>query len=161
MNAADSKDKAADHPGVIAPPPIIYGVGLVAGALIDLAQPLPLAADPTHWIVGVIFIALGLAVAISATGRFRRAGTSVQPHKPSTTIVTSGVYALSRNPIYLGLTALYVGLAFVANTWWALILLIPVILVMRRGVIAREERYLESKFGAAYTAYKARVRRWL
>jgi protein-S-isoprenylcysteine O-methyltransferase Ste14 len=161
MNAPNPADQAADHPGVITPPPVIYGTGLIAGALIDLAQPLPLATDPTRWIIGVILIALGLALAISSTSRFRRAGTNVQPHKPSTTVVTTGIYAVSRNPIYLGLTALYVGLAFVANTWWAVILLPAVLITMRYGVIAREERYLEAKFGDAYTTYKARVRRWL
>ena len=80
---------------------------------------------------------------------------------PSTTVVTTGLYRLSRNPIYLGLAALYLGLAFAANSGWAVILLLPILAVMRYGVIAREERYLEAKFGDDYRAYKARVRRWL
>ncbi|NQV80212.1 MAG: isoprenylcysteine carboxylmethyltransferase family protein, partial [Alphaproteobacteria bacterium] len=93
--------------------------------------------------------------------RFRRAGTAVQPYKPSTTVVTDGVYRFSRNPIYLGLTAFYLGLAFAVNSGWAILLLPLVLVVMHYGVIAREERYLEGKFGAAYRDYKNRVRRWL
>jgi protein-S-isoprenylcysteine O-methyltransferase Ste14 len=158
---AEPKSEPADHPGVILPPPVVYASGLIAGVLIDMVLPLPLVSAPARWIVAAVFIAAGLVLAGGATTLFRRAGTHVQPHKPSTTVVTGGVYRYSRNPIYVGLTALYLGLAFVANTWWAAILLVPVLAVIHWGVIAREERYLEGKFGETYRAYSARVRRWI
>jgi len=162
---SDTEQPAAapenDNPGVITHPPFIYVTGLIAGALVNLGYPLPLATGQGRWIAAGLLIALGAIIVVGGATIFRRAGTHIETHKPSTTVVTHGLYRYSRNPIYIGLTTLYLGLAFVANTWWALILLIPVILVMRWGVIAREERYLEAKFGAAYTAYKARVRRWL
>jgi protein-S-isoprenylcysteine O-methyltransferase Ste14 len=104
---------------------------------------------------------VGIAILLGGATIFRGAGTNIETNKPSTTVVTHGLYKFSRNPIYIGLTTLYLGLAYVADSWWTLILLIPVILIMRWGVIAREERYLEAKFGEAYVAYKARVRRWL
>lgn len=163
MNDTDQPAAAPenDNPGVIIHPPFIYVTGLIAGALVNLVYPLPLATGQGRWVAAGLLIALGAIIVAGGATIFRRAGTHIETHKPSTTVVTHGLYRVSRNPIYIGLTTLYLGLAFVANTWWALILLIPVILVMRWGVIAREERYLEAKFGAAYVAYKARVRRWL
>ena len=164
MNKADkpaATGRHTDHPGVVAPPPVIYSAGLVACALIDLTQPLPLVEAPARWVVATVLIVLGIVLAGGGTTLFRRAGTNVQPHKPSTTVVTNGLYRYSRNPIYVGVTALYLGLAFVANTWWALVLLVPVLIVMHWGVIAREERYLDAKFGEAYRGYRAQVRRWL
>lgn len=104
---------------------------------------------------------LGLAVAVWAIVTFVSAGTNVPTHKPSTTIVRRGPYRLSRNPIYVGLTAVMAGIGLMADNAWVLILLLPTVLVMHVGVILREERYLESKFGAEYRDYKSAVRRWL
>ncbi len=151
----------ADHPGVVMPPPLVYAGGLVAGALIDQFMPIPLVDAPARWIVAGVLILIGLILASGGTTRFRRAGTAVQPYKPSTTVVTDGVYQFSRNPIYLGLTAFYLGLAFAVNSGWVILLLPLVLVVMHYGVIRREERYLEGKFDAAYRDYKVRVRRWL
>ena len=150
-----------DHPGVITHPPFIYITELIAGALVHLVYPLPLASGEARWITAGLLIALGIVIVLGGARIFRGAGTNIETNKPSTTVVTHGLYRFSRNPIYIGLTTLYLGLAYVANSWWTLILLIPVILIMRWGVIAREERYLEAKFGEAYVTYKARVRRWL
>ncbi len=152
---------ARDNPGVIMQPPFLYAGFLVAAALIDRAVPLAMVGEPARWILAGLLFLLGFILAASGTRLFRRAGTNIETHKPSTTVVTHGLYKYSRNPIYLGLTAIYLSLMFVANTWWALILLPVLLTVMRYGVIAREERYLEAKFGEAYTAYKARVRRWI
>ncbi len=92
---------------------------------------------------------------------FKRAGTSVDPLKPSTAILTEGPYRISRNPIYIGLTAAYAGIGIAVDAPWVWVLLLPTLVVMHYGVIAREERYLERKFGKEYLDYKARVRRWL
>ncbi len=91
----------------------------------------------------------------------RRAGTTVRPDKPSEKLVTSGPFRFSRNPLYLALTLIYAGVAIAANSGWALLLLIPVILIMGRFVIGREEAYLARTFGEEYERYKGAVRRWL
>ena len=88
-------------------------------------------------------------------------GTNVNPTLPTTAIVENGPFRLTRNPLYLGLTFIYVGLSFFLNTWWSLFLLIPVWLVMHFLVVRREEAYLERKFGQSYLAYCQRVRRYL
>ena len=92
---------------------------------------------------------------------FGRARTPVDPYKPSEAIVTDGPYRLTRNPAYLGMALTYAGIAIVSNAPWALVPLPVAIAVIDRGVIAREERYLEQKFAAQYTDYKRRVRRWI
>jgi protein-S-isoprenylcysteine O-methyltransferase Ste14 len=93
--------------------------------------------------------------------RFRRAGTTENPFKPSTALVFDGPYRFTRNPMYLGMAAVYVGLAFVLGLMWALLFLPLVLIAVDRLVIAREEPYLERKFGEEYVAYKRRVRRWI
>ena len=89
------------------------------------------------------------------------AATNINPFKPTTSIVSSGPFRFTRNPFYLALTLLYVGLTLIANTWWCFALLLPVLLLIHFGVVAREERYLEHKFGETYRQYRARVRRYL
>ena len=91
----------------------------------------------------------------------RAAGTNIDPVLPTTAIVTRGPSRYSRNPIYVGLTLLYLGLVFACNTWWGLIVLVPVLAVMHVGVVRREERYLAQKFGEPYRQYCASVRRYL
>lgn len=91
----------------------------------------------------------------------RRAGTSVNPTQPTTTLILEGPYRFTRNPIYLGMTALYMGIAILANTLWPILLLPGALFVMTRGVIEREEAYLERKFGEQYVTYKEKVRRWI
>ena len=90
----------------------------------------------------------------------RRAGTNIRPDRPATVIVTDGPFRFSRNPLYLSLTLVYVGIASMMNALWPLLLLVPLLLIVQRGVVLREERYLEAKFGETYRSYKTRVRRW-
>jgi len=149
-----------DHPQVIAPPPLLYLGGLLAGWLLNLVLPLPILAGPP--------VAVSMALIVAALGLagwcvllMTRAGTKVQPHQPTTAIVTDGPYRLSRNPIYVALTMLSVGVALWGNSYWMLGLLIPTFVLMNIAVIDPEERYLERKFGAEYLAYKNRVRRWV
>jgi len=91
----------------------------------------------------------------------RRAGTNVRPDQPATAIVVDGPFRFTRNPLYLGLTGLYAGVALLVDALWPLLLLVPLLVIVKWGVIHREERYLEAKFGETYRLYKARVRRWL
>lgn len=104
---------------------------------------------------------LGFAGLGQAMWQFRRAGTNVETYRPSTTVVRDGLYRFSRNPIYLSLGLDDAGIGIAAASFWVLALLIPLFLIIRYGVIAREERYLEQKFGAEYFAYKQSTRRWL
>ena len=151
----------ADTPGVIAPPPLIYlgalGVGFGLDTVIGGASLSSTVARP----VGAALIVAGAGLMGTFVQAFRRAQTPVDPYTPSQTIVTDGPYRLSRNPGYLGMALTYAGIAIVANAPWALVPLPVAIAVIDRGVIAREERYLERKFGARYTDYKRRVRRWI
>ena len=91
----------------------------------------------------------------------KRAGTNVRPDRPSLAIVTDGPFRYSRNPLYLAGLGLYVAVALLVNTLWPFALLPVMLLILDRGIVRREERYLEAKFGGPYRAYRARVRRWI
>jgi protein-S-isoprenylcysteine O-methyltransferase Ste14 len=156
--------RAHDTAGVILPPPLIYLAALAAGLAGDRFLPLPALpglAGGTGTILGIALGALGFALGLTAASGFFRAGTAIQPHHPSTALVTGGPYRVTRNPIYLGLTLAYLGCTAWFASLGALVLLPAVLLVMEFGVIRREERYLERRFGQPYRDYKARVRRWL
>ena len=150
-----------DVAGVPVPPPLIYIAGLAAGGLVELIR----STTGPPWPVSITIAVVGglawLLLDGSAMARFRRAGTPVIPFQPSTALVVDGPYRISRNPIYLGMAALYVGLAFILGLMWALLFLPLVLLAVDRLVIAREEPYLERKFGQDYVEYKSRVRRWI
>ncbi|MDP3406014.1 MAG: isoprenylcysteine carboxylmethyltransferase family protein [Brevundimonas sp.] len=152
-----------DHPGVIAPPPLIFlGFLLLGWGLGEvIAEPGLGLADTLRRGLAVAGLLVGLGIEGWAAGLFRRARTAVQPWKPSTALVTTGIYGLTRNPIYLGFAITYVGLAIGLDSPLALILLIPCLVVVDRFVIRREERYLQARFGADYDRYRQRVRRWL
>jgi protein-S-isoprenylcysteine O-methyltransferase Ste14 len=91
----------------------------------------------------------------------RQARTPANPYKPVSHMVTEGPFHYTRNPGYLSMTMIYTGIASLANALWAILLLPVALLVIQRGVIEREERYLERKFGEEYLRYKAQVRRWI
>jgi protein-S-isoprenylcysteine O-methyltransferase Ste14 len=150
-----------DRPSIIAPPPLIYLAGFGVGLLLDLVFPLPLLPEGLARILGWLLISAALlSIALSLRVLFQ-AGTPVDPYKPTTVLVMDGPFRYSRNPLYLSLTAMYTGVAMLMNVLW-LILLLPLILwIIQRGVIAREEEYLERKFGEEYRRYKARTPRWL
>lgn len=155
--------KPKDHPGVIAPPPLIFLGFLVAGWGLGhlLGEPDLGLSDLWRRGLALAGIIVGIVIEGWAAGLFRRAGTAVQPWKPSTTLVRSGIYRFSRNPIYVGFGITYIGLAVGLNSPLALALIIPCLWVVDRYVIQREERYLEARFGADYQNYKSSVRRWL
>ena len=150
-----------DHAGVIFPPPLIYGGFLLIGFVIDFFWPIPVLPDIVQYAVGGVLIVLALTIVIPALILFRKGGTAVRPDRPTTAIITSGPFRFTRNPFYLALTVLYAGIAIITDSVWVMGLLIPVLLIMNRGVIAREEKYLDGKFGEEYRRYKETVRRWL
>ena len=150
----------ADVPGVIAPPPLIYAIPLLGGLLLHHYRPVHILPSPWPLILGPLCVALGF-IGLPAVIAFRRAGTHPQPWRPATALVISGPYRFTRNPMYVGFTLLYLGLSLWVNTLWPLLFLPAVLLTIRYGVIAREETYMERRFGDDYRAYRARVRRWL
>jgi len=150
-----------DVAGVPLPPPLIYIAGLAAGGVVELIR----STTGPPWPISVAILVAGviafMALAGGAVRRFRGAGTTENPFRPSTALVFDGPYRFTRNPMYVGMAAVYVGLAFVLGLMWAFVFLPFVILAVDRLVIAREERYLERKFGQEYVKYKGRVRRWV
>ncbi len=150
-----------DKPGVIAPPPLIYVAAFLVSVLLNTRRPTPFLPSPLRNILGTSLIGTAGTILFFAFREMRRAGTNVNPELPATALVTQGPFQFTRNPLYLSLTLVYTGLAALVNTLWAFLLLPVLLFIMQRGVIEREERYLEGKFGDSYTQYKARVRRWL
>jgi len=150
-----------DVAGVIAPPPLIYAGGIAVGLLLNRMLPLPWLPRAINRPLGLALAAVGAVPAVWALIEMLRAGTNPVPEVPTTALVTDGPYRWTRNPMYLSFTVISAGIAAWANALWVLLALPAVLFVMVRGVIEREERYLERKFGDDYRAYKGRVRRWL
>lgn len=153
--------------GVIARPPLLLLGALLLGFGLDHLAPLPRpipGVGLVHTISAIIAAALiltGVAVIAASIHNFSRAGTPVQGTRPSRTLVTTGIHNRSRNPIYLGMLFFLVGIGIVVRSPWILLLAVPLAITFRYGVIAREEAYLDRRFGEVYRDYKARVRRWL
>jgi protein-S-isoprenylcysteine O-methyltransferase Ste14 len=150
-----------DHVDVRIPPPLIYVAGFVLGLLLERAFLVLVLPKTPSRVAAVLCIALWAILTVWSIGLFHRARTSFLPIKPTTTLVVYGPYKFTRNPMYLGLACLYLGLALWLGIFWALILLPAVIALVQHYVIAREEQYLERKFGKEYLRYKAGVRRWI
>jgi protein-S-isoprenylcysteine O-methyltransferase Ste14 len=155
-------DDTADTAQVIIRPPLAWGLAVIAGFALNWLVALPfLPVDlPAGWLGAMVFV-LALALVVWAIVTITRAGSNVPTTLPTTTIVESGPYHFTRNPIYLGMFLGLIGLAIAFNNLWLLMMLVPFALVIRYGVVAREEAYLERKFGDPYRGYRSRVRRWL
>jgi len=150
----------SDAPNVIALPPLLYGGVLALGLILHMVAPIGrLPALPARLSGAVLLVASG-TLAARAKGAMRRAGTNIRPDRPATAIVTEGPFRHSRNPLYVATTGLYAGIALLVNAVWPLLLLVPLLVIVQWGVVHREERYLERKFGDTYRAYRTRVRRW-
>lgn len=147
--------------GALAPPPVLFAAALAIGLIVELVVQPPSLPQVPRIIVASVLLLSGLAISLWFIGTFRRVHTPIDLSKPTTSLVTGGPFALTRNPGYVGLAAIYAGLACLLDASWALILLLPTLVLVDRAVIAREERYLERRFGQPYLDYKARVRRWL
>jgi protein-S-isoprenylcysteine O-methyltransferase Ste14 len=153
---------AAPAAGAPIPPPVLFFAAILAGFGIRHFVPLeiPIPVLPAR-IAGALLIAAGIALGFAGAGALVRGGTTPSPHRPSRALVASGVYRLSRNPIYLSMAVLLLGLAIVIRSGWHLVMLVLLVAVLDRTQIPREERYLEALFGDAFRAYARRVRRWL
>ncbi|MBO0759262.1 MAG: isoprenylcysteine carboxylmethyltransferase family protein [Bradyrhizobiaceae bacterium] len=164
MGPASQQDHDAATAGVITRPLVLYFACLILGLVLDHLVPLPLTLPESalvHWTAGGGLTLLGVAIAAAGIRNFSRAATPVPTNQPVRALVTTGIHGWSRNPIYVGLFACYVGIGLAAWSPWILVLTLPLAITVRYGVVAREEEYLEGRFGDAYRDYKARVRRWL
>jgi protein-S-isoprenylcysteine O-methyltransferase Ste14 len=148
------------NPGLVRPP-LVYLGAIALGLVIHFLWPGRLVPPSVSTPIGAIFTLVAVALFLSAVRTFRAAGTPIPSHRPTTTIVGTGPYRLSRNPIYLAFSLFQLGLAFWINSLGVLITLIPAVALMSLVVIPREERYLAARFPSEYLAYKASVRRWL
>jgi protein-S-isoprenylcysteine O-methyltransferase Ste14 len=150
-----------DNPGVRFPPPFIYAAAVIGGWLLNRRWPFPIGGERSREIAAAACGLSFLALTATSIERFRRARTTLLPMRPASTMVMTGPYRFTRNPMYLGLALLSLAFALFFNTWWIAILLTPTVFLMNRLVIAREEAYLRRRFGAEYEAYCRKVRRWI
>ena len=152
----------ADNAHVMIRPPLAWGLAVLAGLALNWLVPLPfMPADlPAGWLGALVFV-LALALFAWAIRTMTGAGSNIPTNQPTTTIVESGPYRFTRNPIYLGMFLGLIALAILFDTLWLLLTLVLFAFVIRYGVVAREEAYLERKFGDVYRDYRSRVRRWL
>ena len=142
-------------------PPVVYLGAIVLGLVLHVAWPARLVSRAVSAPLGAAAVLLAVALFLSAVRTFRKAGTPVPGNRPTTTIVRTGPYRWSRNPIYLAFSLLQLGVAFWVNSLWLLVTLVPAVALMSFVVIPREEQYLETRFASDYLPYKASVRRWL
>lgn len=149
----------ADSPGVRFPPPFLFALGILLGWLINKWIVLP--ALPLPPLLGWTLIAAGALLALSAVSLFFRARTHLIPNRPANALVIAGPYRFTRNPMYVSLTTVYLGVCVLLQSLWALVFLPLVLVTIYRKVVAPEEAYLERRFGSDYALYKKRVRRWL
>ncbi|HEV2852022.1 MAG TPA: methyltransferase [Thermoanaerobaculia bacterium] len=148
-------------PEVHFPPPFLYAGIFLLGFLLDRLVPVPELPRSPARILSVVLLLPGLGLTFWSLWLFLRARTSPLPMRPATALVRSGPYRWTRNPMYLGLLLLYLGVALLFDVTWALVLAPLVVLLVGRLVIRREERYLEERFGAEYRRYQGEVRRWI
>jgi protein-S-isoprenylcysteine O-methyltransferase Ste14 len=163
MNPAGQQVTDIGTVGVVARPPLLFLAALLLGFVADHLLPLPLPIPRTliHQIISGFFVFIGLALAAAGIRNLSRAGTPVPTNKPTRALVTTGIHGRTRNPIYLGMFLVYGGIGVAMRSPWIFILILPLAIAIRYGVVAREEAYLERRFGDTYRDYKARVRRWV
>lgn len=151
-----------DSPGVVIPPPAFYVASYVAGALVERLVPLQFRGSELLRESGAAVLLVAAMIAGGgAILRFLFVRTHIFPHKPATTLVTTGVYRVTRNPMYVALTLVHAGIALLFDHVWPLATLPIAMIVIDRHVISKEEAYLSRRFGAVYEDYRSRVRRWI
>ena len=152
-------------PDVRVPPPLLYALPFATGMLVQHFVPIRIVTGdgPARIIdlVGAAEILIGVSLGAWAVSTFRRLQTPVIPLRPARALAEDGPYTLTRNPMYLGLAIVYLGITLVVNAFWPLVFLPEPIVLTYLFAIRREEAYLAREFGDAYAAYRARVRRWI
>ena len=153
--------KSSESAGAVVPPPLIALAIIALGVGLGVTWPAKIVPTPWQYIVGGVIIIAALLLATNAFRNFGQAKTPVPTYRTPTTLVTSGVYAITRNPIYLSMMLLIMGLGVTLDNVWLLLLAAVFQQIIRWGVIAREEKYLEAKFGEEYRTFKEQTRRWI
>ena len=151
----------AGTPGVHLPPPLLFAAGFAAGLGLQHLVPLPPFPPLVSGVTSAVLLVVGVGLLGWCFVLFLRARTTVLPMRASSRLVRRGPYRLTRNPMYVGVTALYLAAALLFDVAWALLTLVPTLGAVDRLVVRREERHLERRFGEAYREYRERVRRWL
>ena len=149
------------HPQVMTPPPALFLGGLLVGYSLDQALPIPTLALPGQDIASITLLVLGTLLVAGAVWQLRHADTTVLPHRAASQLVTGGLFAFSRNPIYLGFVCLHLAMALSLASLGMAVMLLPVIWVIDRHVIAAEEAFHAQQFGEQWQQYRGKVRRWL
>jgi protein-S-isoprenylcysteine O-methyltransferase Ste14 len=150
-----------DNPGLPIPPPLLFVLPILATIPLERFYPTMLAAGALRWSSGSLFIVLGMVLNVAGFVTQRRAGTNPIPLRPTTRIVSHGIYRYTRNPMYIGFALCSLGIAILSDSLW-MVAAVPIGLVLTNVlIVTREERYLERKFGDEYREYQRRVRRWL
>ena len=143
---------------------VVFGIPLLVAIALQLAVHLSFprgSFTPAFILTGIILIILGIAIIILARQEFTQHSQPTAPGRPTSKVVTTGIFSISRNPIYLGIVCFLVGISLAFNLPWVLILLLPALIVCHYILIAPEERYLTAKFGEEYFRYTATVHRWI
>ena len=152
-----------DSPRIYIPPPLLYGAMFFAAVLIQKILPLNRTffySIPSK-IIGSLTILIGLFFTFPALRQFFKTRNTLVTIKPANSLQTTGIYSVSRNPMYISLLLFYTGLSFIIGNWWNLVVLPLLVLIVQEYVIKREEKYLNRRFGQQYLDYKAKVRRWI
>ena len=151
----------SDAPNVKIIPPLVYLAGIIVGLLVSMWLPTKVIPAPAAWIVGGFLILCGAVLTSSGILKFKSVGTTVRPDRAASSLVIAGPYKITRNPMYLGLALVYLGIAIADQSIWALILLPIILIIIQHWAIKPEEAFLERRFGTEYSNYKTNVRRWL
>lgn len=148
-------------PAVKCPPPLLFIGFLLAGYGLELLSPLPIGLPEWGKLLGLTTVVLAAVMLLILLMTYLRAKTSIEPWKPTSHLITSGLYAWSRNPIYAAFCLINIGIGCYFNSFWMLLSFLPSALAVYFVAIRKEEAYLTLKFGDEYAAYKSKVRRWL
>src|ERR1700732_4702911 len=155
------RNATADRANVIASPTVIFAGVLVLGFGLDMIWSAPFLPESWGFPLGLIVIFAAVNIKLFAVREMVRAKTNLNIHKPATDLATSGPFSVSRNPLYIGIILLNIGIGCIVNSWWIFLLSAGLAATLQKGVTEPEEAYLERKFGDKYLRYKAKVRRWI
>jgi protein-S-isoprenylcysteine O-methyltransferase Ste14 len=152
-----------DRPNTVPWPPMIFAGAVAAAVVLGYVYPLGGASlsGTAVRIIGALLLFAGIGLDVAAMRELRRHRATILPHRAATALVTSGPFALSRNPIYLGNTLVLTGAAFLFGSLWLLLAAAAAVLAVTVVAIRREEAHLSAAFGDAWSAYTRRTPRWI